>query len=117
MAYGTKTQISNAVSVDSTTRQDPSTTFQVAPNEVVEIQIVATVNAASPLLVFVEKTQDATSETWDNQGQARAIFSATGNRTITMGSTDSAFKARLQYALQTGTTASTVSAFYTKWTP
>lgn len=111
-----KVLLTSAVTVDSTTRQDQSTnTFSIGIGEAVQIQVSATVNAASPLLMFIEPTLDATTEQWDNSGQPVLILAATGVKSVTISTP--MYKARVSYALQTGATAATaVTANYRKWT-
>lgn len=113
MAFGSKTQISNGVTVNSTTLQDASTAVTLNPGESAHVQVDADLTAGSRLLVYVQTTLDDSSENWDDSGQPWLVLDpATVDPNASSFVISGFYKFRLIYALDTGTNTATVSAWY-----
>lgn len=116
MAWGSKTQISNVVNVNSTTLQDASTAVTLLPKEIVHVQVQSVTTAAtSTLLVHVQTTLDDTTETWDTMSYGAPIqVPSTTTASLLSFTIQGIYKFRLIYNLVTGTQQTNVSAWYRK---
>src|SRR5688500_3332641 len=113
MAWGSKTQISSAVVVNSTTKQDASTAATLNPGEVAHVQVDADLTAGSSLLVYVQTTLDDSTENWDDSGQPWLILDpVTADPNAGSFLITGYYRFRLIYALNTGANSATVSAWY-----
>lgn len=116
MAWGTKTQISDAVNVNSTTLQDASTAVELLSGEVAHVQVQSTTTAAtSSLLVHVQATLDPSTEAWDTIAYGAPIeIPSTTTAALLSFTIQGVYKFRLIYNLVTGTQQTNVSAWYRK---
>lgn len=116
MAWGSKTQISNAVTVDSTTYQDPSTAVTLNPGELahVEVEDNPPATPGSVVIVGVFGTLDDSTENWDDTPLMEFIVDNTPDPNKLSFTVAGLYKFRLQYKLDTGTEAHAVTADYRK---
>jgi len=117
MAWGSKIQISSAVTVNSTTKQDRSTAIALDPGETVHIQVEADfpTTPTSHLLVYVETTLDEPTENWsDSPSYGPFLISNTIDPNAKDIFIQGPYKLSLIYALNTGTDSVTVNAWYRK---
>lgn len=115
MAWSSKTLISNAVTVNSTTLQDASDSVTLNPGETAHVQVEADLGATSALEVYVQGTLDDSSENWDDQTVFPVLTITTASDPNAMSFfVDRFYKFRLIYKLNTGTDTVTVSAWYRK---
>jgi len=114
MAWSAKTQISSAVTVNTTTRQDQSTAVTLNPGESAHVQVSADLSTVSALLVYVLTTLDDTTETWDHTFMGPFILTNAFDPHVVSFVVRDVYKFALIYALNTGTDTVTVSAWYRK---
>ena len=120
MVWGSKTQISSAVTVDSATLQDRSTALTLNPGETAHVQVECDFGTTptGDMEVHVQTTLDDTTEKWDTVpfGAPFVIPNTTdpgvGSFLIVGG--PSVYKFSLMYKNSTGTTSNSVSAWYRK---
>ena len=115
MAWGSKTQISSAVTVNSTTLQDQSTAVTLNPGETAHVQVECDFGTTPTgnMEVHVFTTLDASSENWDDTsyGAPYTILNTIDPNAISFTIRD-VYKFSLMYKNSAGTTSNTVSAWY-----
>jgi hypothetical protein len=117
VAWGSKTQISNAVTVNSTTLQDPSTAVVLDDDESAWVQVSCDFGASptGDMEVWVQTTGDVSSETWDTSSYgAPIVIPNTTDPGVKSFTVSGVPKFRLQYKNSAGTTSNAVSAWYEK---
>lgn len=114
MAWSARTQISNAVTVNSTTRQDQSTSVTLNPGESAHVQVSADLLTTSALLVYVIATLDDSSELWDDTFMGPFVLTNAFDPHEMSFVVRDVYKFALIYALNTGTDSVSVSAWYRK---
>lgn len=114
MAWGSKTEISNAVTVDSTTLQDRTTGVTSTPGESFHVQVEANFPASptSNLIVHVQATLDDATENWDDVDvMSFEIDNGTDPSAVSF-IISGVYRWSLIYNLDTGTDSVTVDADY-----
>lgn len=117
MAWSSKSQISSAVTVDSTTLQDASTVVTLNPGESAHVQVECDFGASPTgnMEVHVFTTLDDSTENWDDSayGAPYVIVNTIDPNAISF-TIEGIYKFRLMYKNSSGTTSNSVSAWYRK---
>ena len=117
MSWSAKTQISNAVTVDSTTLQDASTAVTLNPGESAHVQVYCDFGTTPTghMEVHVFTTLDDSSENWDTTayGLPYTILNSIDQNYVSFVMR-AVYKFRLMYKNSAGTTSNAVSAWYRK---
>lgn len=117
MAWGSKTQITNAANISGTSKQSRSTAVTLNPGETAHVQVEANppTTPTDDLEVYIETTLDDAAENWDDSeyGAPITIVNSIDPNARSFLITG-VYKFSLIYACTGGTDTIAVSAWYRK---